>query len=49
MSQNDQEIKITCKQCGTPNYIFSDMDPPYICGNCGYPLEFKEDKLNKQE
>ncbi|GHV95054.1 hypothetical protein AGMMS50293_13740 [Spirochaetia bacterium] len=27
-----------CKKCGTTNYIYSDMPPPYKCDNCGGPL-----------
>ena len=30
--------EIYCEKCGTTNFIYDDMKPPYKCDNCGSPL-----------
>jgi ribosomal protein S27E len=31
--------EICCEKCGTTNFIYSDMKPPYKCDDCGVPLD----------
>jgi ribosomal protein S27E len=31
--------EICCEKCGTTNFIYSDMKPPYKCDDCGAPLD----------
>ncbi|GHV61823.1 hypothetical protein AGMMS49587_06960 [Spirochaetia bacterium] len=31
--------ELYCEKCGTTNYIYEDMQPPYKCDNCGKILE----------
>jgi len=31
--------QLYCEKCGTTNYIYSDMKPPYKCDNCGTELD----------
>jgi predicted Zn-ribbon and HTH transcriptional regulator len=31
--------EICCEKCGTTNFIYNDMKPPYKCDDCGSPLD----------
>jgi ribosomal protein L37E len=31
--------QICCEKCGTTNFIYNDMKPPYQCDDCGFPLD----------
>jgi ribosomal protein S27E len=31
--------EICCEKCGTTNFIYSDMKPPYKCDDCGASLD----------
>ena len=31
--------QLYCKKCGTTNFIYYDMKPPYKCDDCGSPLD----------
>jgi hypothetical protein len=30
--------ELYCEKCGTNNFIYNDMKPPYKCDHCGSPL-----------
>ena len=30
--------QIYCEKCGTTNFLYDDMNPPYKCDNCGVIL-----------
>ena len=30
--------QLYCEKCGTTNFIYDDMDPPYKCDDCGAVL-----------
>jgi hypothetical protein len=42
------ELELYCKKCGTTNFFYSDNKPPYICDNCGEPLDADKDKLRQK-
>jgi len=31
--------QIYCEKCGTTNFIYDDMNPPYKCDECGIVLD----------
>ena len=33
------DMELFCEKCETTNYIYSDMEPPYKCDNCGAELQ----------
>ena len=37
--------QLYCKKCGTTNFIYDDMTPPYLCADCGKPLK-ADTKIN---
>jgi transcription initiation factor TFIIIB Brf1 subunit/transcription initiation factor TFIIB len=39
------DYELYCEKCGTTNFIYDDMKPPYECDDCGAAL----DEANKTE
>ena len=33
------EGQLYCEKCGTTNFIYVDMNPPYKCDNCGVIMD----------
>jgi hypothetical protein len=41
----EPEKTLYCRNCGTTNYIYDDMEPPYTCDDCGETLQDIETKI----